>query len=81
MPRNRSAIATVCALAVAASAVVALTPADAFAYIDPGTGSFIIQGVIAAVVAVGFAVKLYWRKIKAVFSGKSTTDENDNCDV
>lgn len=81
MPRNRSAIATVCALALAASAVVALTPADAFAYIDPGTGSFIIQGVIAAVVAVGFAVKLYWRKIKAVFSGKSTTDENDNCDV
>ena len=81
MPRNRSAIATVCALALAASAVVALTPADAFAYIDPGTGSFIIQGVIAAVVAVGFAVKLYWRKIKAVFSGKNTTDENDNCDV
>ena len=35
----------------------------AFAYLDPGTGSMIIQGLIAGVVMVSMAIKMYWRKI------------------
>jgi hypothetical protein len=34
------------------------------AYIDPGTGSFIIQIVIAAFVGCSLAIKIYWNKIK-----------------
>jgi hypothetical protein len=46
-------------------AVVALCfPQYAYSYIDPGTGSYIIQIVIAAFVAVSFLVKIYWLKIK-----------------
>ena len=37
--------------------------APAYAYIDPGTGSALIQGVIAAVAAVGVTLKLYWHRI------------------
>jgi hypothetical protein len=47
---------------------------DAFAYLDPGTGSLIVQSVVAAVAAAGFAIRLYWRRIRAWFrrSGKHT---------
>ena len=38
------------------------------AYIDPGTGSLIIQIVLAVLVGAGFAVKIFWTKIKTFFS-------------
>lgn len=52
---------------------MALFPADAWAYLDPGTGSLIVQSVIAALAAVGFALRLYWSRLRAFFRrpGKS----------
>jgi len=32
--------------------------------IDPGTGSYVFQVIIATFVAVSVAVKIYWNKIK-----------------
>ena len=46
-----------------------LFPLFAYGYIDPGTGSYIFQIIIAAFVAVSFAVKVYWHKIKK-FAGR-----------
>ena len=43
---------------------------DASAYLDPGTGSFIFQTIIAMVVGSLFALKTYWQRIKAMFGGK-----------
>ena len=40
-----------------------------FAYIDPGTGSFITQIVIAAFVGSSLAVKIFWGRIKLYFKG------------
>ncbi len=37
------------------------------AYIDPGTGSFIIQIVIAGLVGSSFAIKIFWSRIKTFF--------------
>jgi len=37
---------------------------DAFAYIDPGTGSYIFQVMVAAFIGGLFTVKIYWKKIK-----------------
>lgn len=37
---------------------------DAFAYIDPGSGSMVIQMLIGALVGVGITLKVYWYKIK-----------------
>ena len=39
----------------------------AYAYLDPGTGSLIIQVLIAFVVGIGAFVKIYWKKIAAAF--------------
>ena len=33
-------------------------------YIDPGSGSIIIQAIIGALVGVGITAKIYWYKIK-----------------
>lgn len=54
-----------------------LIPAAAFAYIDPGTGSFVIQGIIAAVVGAGVVVKMFWHRIKSAFGGKSALEDDD----
>ncbi|MCK9423300.1 MAG: hypothetical protein M0Q38_11945 [Bacteroidales bacterium] len=37
------------------------------AYIDPGTGSIIIQALVASVVGAGIAVKLFWHRILKFF--------------
>ena len=42
----------------------------AHAYIDPGTGSALIQGLIGAIAAVGVTLKLYWHRI-VNFLGRS----------
>ena len=52
---------------VAAGAL--LFPLDAYGYIDPGTGSYVFQIIIAAFVAVSFAVKVYWHKIRKFVGG------------
>ena len=48
---------------------------EAFAYIDPGTGSMILQSIIGALVGVGIVLKVYWTKIKyAILERKSKKD-------
>lgn len=39
-------------------------------YIDPGSGSYIIQVIVAAVLGAGFWIKTSWYRIKSFFSGK-----------
>lgn len=56
-------------------AVFAYAPATALAYIDPGTGSVLIQGIIAAVAAVGVTLKLYWHRIIGFFRRKNRDTE------
>ncbi|MCK4431043.1 MAG: hypothetical protein KAW19_07045 [Candidatus Aminicenantes bacterium] len=54
-------------------------PKCIFAYIDPGSGSYIIQMMIAVFIGISFAVRVYWKKIKAFLSGvfkKNSGDEN-----
>ena len=53
--------------------------AAAFAYLDPGTGSIILQGLIAGVMVVVAAWGVFWHRIKSFFSSlfSSTKVEND----
>ena len=44
---------------------------DAFAYLDPGTGSIVIQALIGALVGIGITLKIYWYKLKEKISGIS----------
>jgi hypothetical protein len=59
---------------------VVLDPDIAHVYIDPGTGSFVIQGIIAAIVGAGFAIKMFWHRIKAFLTGKPMPTETDDED-
>jgi hypothetical protein len=45
-----------------------LFPPKAYAYVDPGTGSYILQVVIAGIAAGSFALKLFWGRIRTFFS-------------
>jgi hypothetical protein len=44
---------------------------SAYAYLDPGTGSILLQGLIAAVAGVTITGKLYWSRLKDMFSRKT----------
>jgi hypothetical protein len=46
-------------------------------YLDPGTGSFIIQILLAGLLGLGVAVKVYWNKIVKFFN----RNENDTLDA
>ena len=46
----------------------------AYAYLDPGTGSALIQGLIAAIAAIGVTVKLYWHRIVDFFGMRRQKD-------
>ena len=37
------------------------------AYLDPGSGSFILQLLIASLVGAAFVLKTYWRRINGFF--------------
>jgi hypothetical protein len=34
-----------------------------FAYLDPGTGSMLVQLLVGGLAAVGVAMRLYWRRL------------------
>ncbi|MDD2714836.1 MAG: hypothetical protein PHW04_02960 [Candidatus Wallbacteria bacterium] len=42
----------------------------AMAYIDPGSGSYLFQVTIAALLGGLYAIKLYWQNLKAWFNKK-----------
>ena len=55
-----------------------LIHSNAYAYIDPGTGSIMLQALIAGIAAAGAAVSVYWSKIKSFFSKKEKNDKPPN---
>lgn len=49
-----------------------------FLYIDPGSGSYLVQAIIAAVLGGLFYFKQKWLKIKYFLGGKKKEQEPDN---
>lgn len=43
---------------------VLLTAAPAHAYLDPASGGYVLQVIVAAFVGIGFTMKTYWNQIK-----------------
>ena len=51
---------------------------NAEAYLDPGTGSMMLQVILGGIAAIGVVIKLYWYKLR-VFLGvgkKEKTEDN-----
>jgi len=58
--------------------ILLILPTPSFAYLDPATGSMIIQGIIGAIAGLLVAVKLYWQKIRSFFSRTKSSDTIDD---
>lgn len=43
--------------------ILLIAVATCYAYIDPGTGSYVIQVIIALLAGFLFSIKLFWKKI------------------
>ena len=48
----------------------------AHAYLDPGSGSAILQGIIAGFVAIGVVAKLYWHRLLKMFGFRKDSDSD-----
>lgn len=46
----------------------------AHAYIDMGTGSYVIQMVLAGMLSVGVALRVFWGRIKSFFNKDDKED-------
>ena len=58
-----------------------LSFSNALAYLGPGTGSVILQAIIAFIAAAGATITFYWRKIKfkikSLFTKKNKTNNSE----
>ncbi|MEO6221406.1 MAG: hypothetical protein ABIO81_13320 [Ginsengibacter sp.] len=47
-------------------------------YIDPGSGSYLVQMIIAAILGGMFYIKTIWKRIRLFFSKNKDVSENEN---
>ena len=59
---------TVCILLICAH--------DAYAYMDPGTGSYLFQLLMASILGALFAIKMYWKSLKVFFKNLFSKDRD-----
>jgi len=59
--------------------LLVLATRPAHAYLDPASGSMILQVVVAAVAAVLITIKAFWHKIRGMF-GSSPTEKTAESD-
>ncbi len=55
-------------LAVILGSISIFHSGPALAYLDPGTGSIILQGLLAAFAMIAAAGSMFWRRIKETIS-------------
>lgn len=48
------------------------------AYLDPGSGSIIIQVILAGLLGAAFIIRSYWAKIKGFFRSRFTKNNNSD---
>jgi len=61
-----------------------MLPVSSHAYIDPGTGSLILQGLIAAIAGIAVTAGVYWDRLKALFRRRGRPEnglDDDGQDV
>ena len=53
-----------------------LTTTALIAYLDPGSGSMIIQLILGGAAAVAVGAKFYWRRFLSVLGVRKTTEDD-----
>ena len=49
----------------------------AYAYLDPGTGSMLVQGLVGGIAVVMSFLSIYWQKVKAFFGKEEVSTDTD----
>lgn len=57
----------ICAVCIISIILFVTIPTMAFGYIDPGTGSYLLQILIATLLGSLLALKIFWQRIKTFF--------------
>jgi len=47
---------------------------EAYAYLDPGTGSLLLQSLFAIVAIIGAGISLFWERVRGLFHKRSAGD-------
>ena len=53
---------------------------EVWAYLDPGTGSMILQLLLGGIAGVAIVLKLYWQRFLSLFKGKSLDSKPSESD-
>ena len=48
--------------------LIILYPSTSYAYLDPGTGSILLQAILGAIAAGFMTINIWWQKFKKFFS-------------
>ena len=54
-------------------ALICVTPSDAWAYIDPGSGSYLFQLAAAALLAAVYTIRRQWYALLSALRGRAGT--------
>ena len=68
------------ALVLSSLGVLLISTSPAYAYLDPGTGSMMLQLLLGGVAALLVIVKLYWHRFLRLFRGDSDNIEKEKTD-
>jgi hypothetical protein len=60
--------------------VTAIWSPPAYAYLDPGTGSILLQVILGGIAGALVAGKLYWSKIKRFIGWDKSEEESQRTD-
>lgn len=59
-------------------AFLLLNSSPAYAYLDPGTGSIILQGIVGAISATFVLIRIYWHRVLQFFGLKKKVNEQNS---
>ena len=57
--------------ALAVLALLVISERQLFAYVDPGSGSMLLQLLLGGVAGVAVAVRMYWHRVRSFFGSRS----------
>jgi hypothetical protein len=63
-------------IVIGVAVVVVASPIPAAAYVDPVTGSIVLQVALGGLLAALAMARLYWHRLKALFHGKSENNRS-----
>lgn len=67
---------------IAITLMFLIWPHNGHAYLDAGTGSYVVQLIVAGLLGGAFAIKIFWKQMstsfKKIFSRNQPDEQNKN---